>query len=64
MKLPDNLRNLYLHFHKTYGLKTWQGFNFREEVQYVNAYVVTNFLCFFFIFFLLVTAFGRTAKNF
>ena len=32
-----NFKNLYLHFHKTYGHFTWQGLDFDEEVQHEDA---------------------------
>ena len=39
-----SLKNLHLHFRKTYGYYNWQGANLREGVQQANAYVVTDFL--------------------
>ena len=36
------MRNLYLYFH--YDHQTWQGADFGEKVQHVNALVLTNFL--------------------
>ena len=45
----NNLRNLDLHFHKTYGHWTWQVAYFEEQFQHANAWVATK-LMFSFLF--------------
>ena len=41
------MNNLYTQFYRTYVHYTWQGAEFKEEVQHANANVVNDFLIFF-----------------
>ena len=40
----NNLRNLDLHFHKTYGHWTWQVAYSEEQFQHANAWVATKLM--------------------
>ena len=42
VKSFDNLKILYLHFHKTCGHQTWQSPDFGEKVRHANASFLLN----------------------